>query len=116
MLDLRNIWTPDRQLVRDSGISTDRYRMLFHRPSPTHLLKDSLSMSSRPAPHEPGERKCLKCNESFKSQHAGNRICKKCARINASLNLREAQIALERGAKRLNGNLLDRNDAYLMNF
>jgi tRNA(Ile2) C34 agmatinyltransferase TiaS len=67
-------------------------------------------------PTEPGQRRCLKCNEEFPSTGAGNRICKKCSRVNASLNVSEVQLARERGAKRLNGNLIDEQDSYEVNF
>ena len=79
-------------------------------------LKDPQAMSTRPLPHEPGDRKCLKCNETFRSKSAANRICKKCSQINASLKVSEAQLARERGAKRLNGNLIEEQDTYEMNF
>ncbi|MFY7699882.1 MAG: hypothetical protein ACOVQH_06385, partial [Burkholderiaceae bacterium] len=45
-----------------------------------------------------------------------NRICKKCSQVNASLKLSEAQIARERGAKRLNGIPIEEQDTYEMNF
>ena len=64
-------------------------------------MKDPKAMSTRPLPHEPGDRKCLKCNEMFRSKSAANRICKKCSQVNASLKLSEAQIARERGAKQM---------------
>lgn len=73
-------------------------------------------MSTRLLPHESGDRKCLKCNETFRSKSAANRICKKCSQINSSLKLSEAQIALERGAKRLNGVPIDETGTYEMNF
>ena len=85
-------------------------------PLLTTSLKDPQAMSTRLLPHEPGDRKCLKCNETFRSKSAANRICKKCSQINASLKLSEAQIARERGAKRLNGNLIEEQDTYEMNF
>jgi hypothetical protein len=67
-------------------------------------------------PTEAGPRRCLKCNEEFPSTGAGNRICKKCARINASIKVSEEQLARERGAKRLNGNLIEEQDSYEVNF
>ena len=72
-------------------------------------------MSTRLLPHEPGDRKCLKCNEIFRSKSAANRICKKCSKVNASLKVSEAQLARERGEKRLNGNLIEEPDTYKMN-
>lgn len=30
-------------------------------------------------PHQPGMRRCLGCGRSFKSAHAGNRLCPNCA-------------------------------------
>ena len=85
-------------------------------PASTYSLKDPLIMSSRLLPNEPGDRKCLKCNEMFRSKSAANRICKKCSQINASLKVSEAQLARERGAKRFNGNLIEEQDTYEMNF
>ncbi len=73
-------------------------------------------MSKRLFPHQAGDRKCLKCNEMFPSKSAANRICKKCSQVNASLRVSEAQLALERGAKRLNGILIEQQDTYEMNF
>ena len=72
-------------------------------------------MSTRLLPHEPGDRKCLKCNKTFRSKSAANRICKKCSKVNASLKVSEAQLARERGEKRLNGNLIEEPDIYEMN-
>jgi hypothetical protein len=43
---------------------------------------------------------------------AANRICKKCSQINASLKVSEAQLARQRGSKRLNGNLIEEQDTY----
>ena len=73
-------------------------------------------MLTRPLPHEPGNRTCLKCNGIFRSKSAANRICKKCAQVNANLKLSEAQIACERGEKRLNGYRIDERDTYEMDF
>ena len=53
-------------------------------------------------------RVCLKCNESFPSTGPGNRICKKCARINAKFGpIPEAVLAKQRGTKRHNGFIID---------
>ncbi len=73
-------------------------------------------MVPRLQPNEPGERKCLKCNKIFSSKGAANRICSKCAKVNASLRVNEGQLARQRGSKRLNGNLLEALDAYDVNF
>lgn len=73
-------------------------------------------MSTRLLPHEAGDRTCLKCSTVFRSKSAANRICKKCSQINASLRVSEEQLARERGAKRLNGNLLEALDTYEMDF
>jgi hypothetical protein len=67
-------------------------------------------------PTEPGPRRCLKCNEEFPSKGAGNRICKKCTQVNASLKISEAQIACERGAKRLNGLPIEEQSTYSRHF
>jgi hypothetical protein len=73
-------------------------------------------MSQRLLPHESGKRQCLKCNKMFDSSGAANRICSKCSRVNASLRVSEAQLARQRGAKYLNGNLIEERDTYEMNF
>ena len=55
-------------------------------------------------PNRAATRVCLKCNEKFESRWAGNRICKKCARINAGLGpIPEAVLSKQRGSKRHNG-------------
>ncbi len=61
-------------------------------------------------PDEPGRRYCLRCNALFKSSGAGNRICRGCAKVNAKLRISEAQLAYERGDKRLNGESLRISD------
>ena len=68
-------------------------------------------------PTEAGYRRCLKCNESFHSKGAGNRICKDCRRINAALGpISEAQLAAQRGAKRMNGIPLEDPNSYESSF
>ncbi|MBN8605119.1 MAG: hypothetical protein J0M26_29250 [Planctomycetes bacterium] len=52
----------------------------------------------------------------FRSNGAANRICQKCSHANASLKVSEAQLARQRGAKRLNGILIEEQDTYEMNF
>lgn len=56
---------------------------------------------------EKKKRTCLKCNKLFDSKGPGNRICKRCSEINASLYLTEQQIQKQRGAKRHNGELME---------
>jgi hypothetical protein len=73
-------------------------------------------MPSRLLPHECGQRQCLKCTKMFESKSAANRICKKCTQVNAALRVNESQLARERGAKYLNGNLIEERDTYEMNF
>ncbi len=75
-----------------------------------------VSMTTRLLPNEPGDRMCLKCNRLFPSRSAANRICRKCSQVNASIRISNAFIARERGEKRLNGNLLETHDAYVMTF
>lgn len=114
---MTDISMSNRQLTNESGISTDTESIFLSDKQPMKfLLKDPLKMSTRLVPHEPGERRCLKCDKMFQSKSAANRICKPCSQTNASMKLSESSIARERGAKRLNGNLLDRNDSYRMNF
>ncbi len=72
-------------------------------------------MTTRLLPHEPGKRKCLKCSTMFQSTGAANRICKKCARVNATIHVTEAQLARERGAKRWNGFSIDVPNSYESN-
>lgn len=52
------------------------------------------------------QRTCLKCGRSFDSAHAGNRICKRCAPINARLFLTEEQLQKQRGVKRHRGKVI----------
>ncbi|HAC91239.1 MAG TPA: hypothetical protein DCF63_11515 [Planctomycetaceae bacterium] len=73
-------------------------------------------MLPRLKPQEPGKRLCLRCGSSFHSKSAGNRICRKCTQINATIRISEAQLALERGAKRLNGHRLDLPNSYETEF
>jgi hypothetical protein len=73
-------------------------------------------MSTQPKPNEPGQRQCLKCSQMFQSRGAGNRICKKCSAVNAALHVSEAEIARERGAKRMNGLPLDPPNSYESSF
>jgi hypothetical protein len=55
-------------------------------------------------PSRVAQRVCLKCNKKFLSQSAGNRICKECAKINASFGpIPEAVLDKQRGIKRRNG-------------
>ncbi len=80
-------------------------------------MKDPIAMSTRLLPHEPGDRKCLKCNETFRSKSAANRICKKCSQVNASLKLSVKHKSLANaGAKRLNGIPIEEQDTYEMKF
>ncbi len=68
-------------------------------------------------PYQAGYRICLKCNKTFLSKGAGNRICKGCRKINASLGpISESQIAMQRGAKRLNGIPIDIPNSYESSF
>jgi hypothetical protein len=69
-------------------------------------------MTQRLRPDQSGKRRCLKCNALFPSTGAGNRICRTCSKSNAKLRVSEAQLAHERGAKRLNGESLRILDAY----
>jgi len=52
------------------------------------------------------QRTCLKCGKSFDSTGPGNRICKRCAPINARLFLTEEQLQKQRGAKRHRGKVI----------
>ena len=55
-------------------------------------------------PSPEAERTCLKCGKKFRSTGPGNRICKKCTRINAGFgSIPEALLAKQRGSKRHNG-------------
>jgi hypothetical protein len=57
-------------------------------------------------------RTCLKCNKPFDSYGPGNRICKRCSQINARLpRFSEAQMQVQRGAKRHNGELINDHPA-----
>jgi tRNA(Ile2) C34 agmatinyltransferase TiaS len=52
------------------------------------------------------QRDCLKCGKSFESAGPGNRICKRCAQINARIPITEAQLQKQRGVKRRNGDVI----------
>ena len=61
-------------------------------------------MDEQPNQKCAAKRVCLKCNQAFLSKGPGNRICKKCARINAGYgSIPEAVLAKQRGSKRHNG-------------
>jgi len=65
-------------------------------------------MEEQVNPNRAAKRVCLKCNETFDSRWAGNRICKKCSRINAGLGpIPETILAKQRGSKRRNGLIID---------
>ncbi len=49
------------------------------------------------------KRTCLKCGKLFDSTGPGNRICKRCAQINARIRISEEALQKQRGAKRHNG-------------
>lgn len=54
------------------------------------------------------QRVCLKCNQPFDSTGPGNRICRKCRRINDQLpRYTEAQLQTQRGVKRHNGDVIE---------
>jgi tRNA(Ile2) C34 agmatinyltransferase TiaS len=52
------------------------------------------------------QRTCLKCGRRFESTGPGNRICKRCTRINARIVITEEQLQKERGVKRRNGEVI----------
>ncbi len=52
------------------------------------------------------QRTCLKCGNPFDSTGPGNRICQRCARINARIAITEEQLQKERGVKRRNGEVI----------
>ena len=49
------------------------------------------------------KRTCLKCGKLFDSTGPGNRICKRCARINARIRISEEALRKQRGRKWHNG-------------
>ena len=53
------------------------------------------------------QRRCLKCSDMFRSRGPGNRICRSCSKVNARLDLSEAQLQRERGVKRHNGEVIE---------
>jgi tRNA(Ile2) C34 agmatinyltransferase TiaS len=53
------------------------------------------------------KRTCLKCGQLFDSAGPGNRICKRCQKINDRVPITEAQLQQQRGAKRHNGELIE---------
>lgn len=79
------------------------------------LESDIVNLALRP--HEAGLRRCLKCNQEFHSRGAGNRICNDCRRLNANLGpISEAQMAAQRGVKRMNGIPIEEPNSYQSNF
>ncbi len=65
-------------------------------------------MDEQPNQNRAAKRVCLKCNQTFPSKGPGNRICRKCARINAGYgSIPEAVLAKQRGSKRHNGFIID---------
>ena len=65
-------------------------------------------MEEQVNPSPAAERTCLKCGKKFGSKGPGNRICKKCTRINAGYgSIPEALLAKQRGSKRHNGLIID---------
>ncbi len=52
------------------------------------------------------QRTCLKCGTLFDSTGPGNRICKRCAQINARIPITEEQLQKQRGVKRRNGEVI----------
>lgn len=55
---------------------------------------------------EAKQRTCLKCGKLFDSAGPGNRICKRCAQVNARIPITEEQLQKERGVKRHNGDVI----------
>jgi len=54
------------------------------------------------------KRTCLKCSQFFRSSGPANRICQRCQHANARLpRFTEAQLQLQRGVKRHNGELME---------
>ncbi len=51
-------------------------------------------------------RACLRCGKSFDSAGPGNRICKRCAQINARVRITKEQLRRQRGVKRHNGEII----------
>ena len=52
-------------------------------------------------------RVCLKCQREFFSSGPGNRICKKCTRINDRIWITEEELQKQRGHKYHNGEPMD---------
>ena len=65
-------------------------------------------MDGEVTPGKAAERTCLKCNTKFPSKGPGNRICRRCNRINTAYGpIPEAVLAKQRGSKRHNGLIID---------
>ncbi len=57
---------------------------------------------------KPARRNCLKCGKRFDSRGPGNRICRKCRKINNRLGyIPETVMQKLRGVKRHNGLPMD---------
>lgn len=60
-----------------------------------------------PVRKQVARRVCLRCNQKFLSRGPGNRICPDCTRINNRLDVPESILALQRGVKRHNGEVIE---------
>lgn len=56
---------------------------------------------------EAKQRTCLKCGKLFDSAGPGNRICKRCAQVNARIPITEEELRRQRGVKRHNGDVIN---------
>jgi DNA-directed RNA polymerase subunit RPC12/RpoP len=52
------------------------------------------------------QRTCLRCGKKFDSTGPDNRICQRCAKINARIPITEEQLQKQRGVKRCNGEVI----------
>jgi ribosomal protein L37AE/L43A len=76
--------------------------------------REAIQMDEQVMKGKPAKRVCLKCGEKFPSRGPANRICKKCTRINAGYgSIPEAVLAMQRGAKRHNGFIIDSTADFL---
>jgi len=56
---------------------------------------------------EARQRTCLKCGKLFDSAGPDNRICKRCAQVNARIPITEEELRRQRGVKRHNGDVIN---------
>lgn len=92
----------DRLTVQRRGVAPDGMVRVRLRPLGAQEQDRGLTEGDM----KPKPRTCLKCGRTFASSGPSNRICGRCARVNARIPVTEEQLKQQRGVKRLNGEIL----------